>query len=184
MFGPHLALLLEMAAVLAVQFLLPFHLCRTGATPTEIGLTMLAFPVGVLAFGVLGGVLTDVWNGRSIATIDAATVAIGLPLLIPLDPGWTRTELAWRLAITGAGAGLFAGPNQTVAMSTAPPQLLNTTGATTSVARQLGPALVTASWALSGGAMRLSVGLAALSVLALVRRAPHRTAPTREGTPA
>lgn len=195
MSGPHLALLFEMAAVLAVQFLLPFHLARIGASPTEIGLILLAFPVGVMAFGVLGGVLTDVWHGRSIATIGAVTVTVGVLLLVPLDPAWAPGELAWRLAVAGAGAGLFAGPNQTVAMTTAPAHLLNTTGATTSVARQLGialgPALVTASWTLPGDgitAMRLSAGLAAalavLSVLAMVRRAAPQTSPSTERTPA
>ncbi|GAA5106633.1 MFS transporter [Haloechinothrix salitolerans] len=197
MSGPHFALLLEMAAVLAVQFLLPFHLHRTGATPTEVGLILLAFPAGVMLFGILGGVLTDRWNGRSIATIGAVTVVLGLLLTMPLDPEWAAADLAWRLGVAGAGAGLFAGPNQTVAMNTAPQHLLNTTGATTSVARQLGialgPALVTASWALSGDdAMRWSVGLAAvlamLSALALVRRTPRRTKtelePTTERTSA
>jgi len=184
MSGPHLALLLEMAAVLAVQFLLPFQLHDIGASATEIGLTMLAFPLGVMAFGVLGGVLTDVWHGRPIAVTGTLIVTVGLLLLVPLDAGWGPAEVAWRLAVVGAGAGLFTGPNQTVAMSHAPGHLLTTTGATTTVARQLGialgPALVTVSWAMSGdGAMRLPIAMAAAlalaSALALIRRAPRDT---------
>lgn len=193
--GPHLALLLEMAAVLAVQFLLPFHLHDIGASATEIGLTMLALPLGVMAFGVLGGVLTDVWQGRPIAAAGTVVVTVGLLLLIPLDDGWGPVDVAWRLVIIGAGAGLFTGPNQTVAMSSAPRRLLSTTGATTNLARQLGialgPALVTVSWAMAGdGAMWLPIGIAAvlalLSALALARRGitTSRQEPSTERTPA
>ncbi|MFI0372323.1 MFS transporter [Actinomadura sp. 1N219] len=181
MSAPHLALMAEMAAVMSVQFLIPFQLQRSGtATPAEIGLTMLAFPAAVMVTGPIGGALADRFDGRAVAIAGAAAVTAGLVLLVPAGTGWGPADLAWRLAVAGAGAGLFAGPNQTIAMGRAPRHLLGTTGATTSLARQLGvalgPALATATWSLTGygvDGMRAALGLAAVlgavSVLVQVR---------------
>ncbi|MEO3802285.1 MFS transporter [Nonomuraea sp. B1E8] len=177
--APHLALLAEMAAVMAVQFLIPFHLQRVAAVPpAQIGLTMLAFPVAMLLTGPVGGALADRWKPVRVAWLGTVLVTAGLALIIPLGSGWGPADLAWRLAVAGAGAGLFAGPDQAMAMAGTPRHLLGTTAATTSLARQLGvalgPALATGVWALSGydpQGMRLAVALATAlacaSVLAL-----------------
>ena len=79
----------------------------------------------------------------------------------------------------GVGLGLFNGPNMAVAMSRASSGLVATTGATTSLVRQLGfalgPALATTTWALSTytvagihGALGVAAGLTALGLLVLV----------------
>lgn len=188
MAGPHLALAAEMAAVMSAQFLIPFHLQRSGtASPAEIGLTMLAFPAAVLATGPAAGALADRLGARAVALAGAAAVTAGLVLLLPVSAGWGPADLVWRLAVAGAGAGLFAGPNQALAMAQAPRDLLGTTGATTSLARQigvaLGPALATATWSLTGygvPGMRAALGaaaaLAAVSVLAQLDPRALRTA--------
>ncbi|TDE44535.1 MFS transporter [Nonomuraea mesophila] len=188
--APHLALLAEMAAVMAVQFLVPFHLQRVaGVAPAQIGLTMLAFPVAMLLTGPVGGALADRWDARRVARLGTVLVTAGIALIIPLGSGWGPADLAWRLAVVGAGAGLFAGPDQAMAMAATPRLLLGTTAATTSLARQLGvalgPALATGVWALAGyepQGMRLAVALATAlacaSVLALTwpaRRPTLRT---------
>ncbi|NEE00906.1 MFS transporter [Phytoactinopolyspora halotolerans] len=182
MLTPHLALLAEMTAVMAVQFLAPFYLHQVGdLSPTTIGLTVLAFPAGVMLFGLIGGALADRWSPAPVAVAGTLGVTAGIVLLIPLGAGWEPVELAWRLAIAGAGAGLFAGQNQNMAMSRAPRHLLATTGATTSLVRQLGialgPALTTVMWSIAGDgidgmrlALVLAAVLAAVSVLVLVRR--------------
>jgi MFS family permease len=192
MAGPHLVLLTEMTAVMAVAFLVPFHLQRTaGASPAEIGLTMLAFPLGTMAFGLVGGALADRFTARRVTGAGAIVVALGIAVTIPLGPDWGMAELSWRLAVMGIGAGLLAGPNQTMAMNNSPRHLLGTTGASTSLARQIGvafgPALATTLWALPGYSitgMRVAIGaaamLASLSFLALVRT--PRTVPATERT--
>jgi hypothetical protein len=94
-------------------------------------------------------------------------------------------DLAWRLAIIGVGAGLLAGPNQIMAMANSPRHLLGTTGASTSLVRQIGiafgPAIGTTLWALPGyniTGMRLAMGaatiFAAFSFVALLRT-PRQT---------
>ncbi|NDL56923.1 MFS transporter [Phytoactinopolyspora mesophila] len=192
MLGPHVALLVEMTAVMAVQFMVPFYLQRVGGlSPTTVGLTVLAFPAGVMLFGMIGGALADRWDARPVAIAGAVGVTAGIVLLIPLGTGWGPFDIAWRLAIAGAGAGLFAGQNQNMAMARAPRHLMATIGATTSLVRQLGialgPALATVIWTVAGdgtGAMSMALAmaavLAAVSVVALARR----SAPAQDTTPA
>lgn len=181
MLGPHLVLLTEMTAVMAVAFLVPFHLQRVaGASPAEIGLTMLAFPLGTMAFGMIGGALADRFTAYRITGVGAVVVAAGVTSMIPISGDWGMTELAWRLAVIGLGAGLLAGPNQTMAMTNSPRHLLGTAGASTSLARQLGmalgPAIATTLWALPGytltgmrAALAVAAALAVCSVIALLR---------------
>jgi MFS family permease len=181
MLGPHLVLLTEMTAVMAVAFLVPFHLQRAaGASPAEIGLTMLAFPLGTMAFGMIGGALADRFTAYRITGVGAVIVAAGVTSMIPISRDWGMAELAWRLAVIGVGAGLLAGPNQTMAMTNSPRHLLGTTGASTSLARQLGmalgPAIATTLWALPGytltgmrTALAVAAALAVCSVIALLR---------------
>lgn len=204
MAGPHLALALTMAAGLLVGFLAPFYLQQVLETsPAGTGLTLLAFALAMAALGPLGGLLADRWGPRPTATTGAAILTAGLLLLVPLGQTWTPGDLAWRLAVLGAGTGLFGAPNLTMAMSRAPRHLLGTTGATTSLARQLGitfgPALATTVWALSGyalpgmrAAIALGAVLGALAVLTLSRLdrsarpdapRPGRRARTRSSTP-
>lgn len=172
--GPHLVLLTEVTAVMTVAFLVPFHLYRTvGASPVEIGLTMLAFPLGTVALGLVGGALADRFTARRVTGIGAVVVTVGVALTIPIGTAWAMTELSWRLALIGAGAGLLAGPNQTMAMNNAPRHLLGTTGASTSLVRQLGiafgPALATTTWATSGYTLAgMRTALTGAAVLALV----------------
>lgn len=181
MIGPHVVLLTEIAAVMAVAFLVPFHLQRSvGATPAQVGLTMLAFPLGTMAFGVIGGTLADRFTARRVTGVGTVVVTIGIALMIPLGGNWGMTELSWRLALIGVGAGLVAGPNQTMAMNNSPRHLLGTTGASTSLVRHLGiafgPAMATTLWATSGynltgmrTALSVAAALALCSVIALLR---------------
>ncbi|MEU8803874.1 MFS transporter [Spirillospora sp. NPDC048819] len=194
--GVHLALLAEMAAVMAVQFLIPFHLLRGGASPSATGLTMLALPIGIMVAGLAGGVLSDRWGAGRTAVRGLCVLFAGLAVfeIAGFGPGWGPAELVGPLAVVGVGAGLFAGPNQTMAMSLSPQHLMGTTGASTSLARQLGvalgPALATLTWSMTGyrfEGIRLALGtavvLAVFSLAVLLIRSPvrhdHATADAR-----
>ena len=172
MAAPHVALLVAYAAVLLVQFVTPFFLTRVvEASPRTIGLTMLAFPAASAVLGPIGGLLSDRRGGRGPAVAGAAIATAGLALLAPLGDGWRPVDVAWRLALVGAGFGLFVTPVQAAAMAAAPPELLGTTASTTNLARHLGialgPAIATGAWALSGFTSNgLRVAVAAAAVLA------------------
>ncbi|MFC5747302.1 MFS transporter [Actinomadura rugatobispora] len=156
--GPVALVLLNALAISMVEFLAPFYLQRVlGLPAAAAGAAILAFPAGMVLAGPVGGLLGDRWGAARTTLLGLVVTTLGTLLLVPLDGGWRPADLSWRLAVAGIGTGLFAGPNFAMIMSRAPGALAGTAGAAQSLARQLGfavgPALATASWALSGYAL-------------------------------
>ncbi|MFJ9691116.1 MFS transporter [Kitasatospora sp. NPDC101183] len=153
-----------------------------GESATATALTMLAFPLGMVLAGRLGGRLADRWGARPTALTGAAVTALGLALLVPLDPGWDGPQIAWRLALAGAGMGLNGGPTQALVMSAAPPGRLATAGSAVQLCRSLGfalgPALATATAAAATARTGLAVAalLAASAAVLLARHRPSAAA--------
>ncbi len=190
--GPHCALLAMAMAGGFIIFLMPFYLQRVlGVSESVTGFTILAFPVAMVALGMIGGVLADWWGARRTALLGIVLITAGLLLVIPLGEAWTPADLAWRLAIVGIGTGLFNGPNQAMVMSATPRSLLGDVGASTSLTRNLGfafgPVLATLAWALSNhttSGLRAGMVIAAgVSLLGVVAVSLTRS-PVRELTPA
>lgn len=169
-----------------LYYLLPFFLQEVLHTPPrEIGFTVLTLPLAMGGVAPLGGYLADRWDNRPTALLGALWGAIGLLFLLPLDPDWHPGDVVWRLGVIGLGMGLFAGPNQSAIMGSAPARLAGTAGALSGLARNLGfafgPALATAVWAAGGSGlrgMRISLGITlVVSVMAAVAAAMVRSAP-------
>ncbi|MFF3375355.1 MFS transporter [Streptomyces sp. NPDC002680] len=186
--GPLVSLLTMMTALAFVQYLAPFFLDQVlDRSAGTVAATVLAFPLAMGVCGPISGVLTDRWNPR-LTMITGATVAtVGLLLLLPLDEGWQPADVAWRLAVIGAGVGLFTAPNQTTLMSNAPKQMMATVGAGSSLIRQLGlslgPALATLTWALNDyrtSGMRIGLGVAVVAALIAGVSAARRPRPAME----
>jgi MFS family permease len=153
--APVTLVLLNATAITMIEFLAPFYSQRElGLSAAAAGTAILAFPLGMVVAGPVGGRLADSWGAARTSTLGILVTTLGTVLLIPLGTGWSPVDLSWRLAIAGIGTGLFAGPNFTMVMAAAPEELAGMAGAAQSLARQLGfslgPALATASWALSG----------------------------------
>ncbi|MBD0674786.1 MFS transporter [Streptomyces sp. CBMA156] len=182
--GVNASVLALAAGFAACHYLLAQHL--RGArdeSATATALTMLAFPLGMVLAGRVGGRLADRWGARPTALTGAAVTTLGLALLVPLDTDWSAPDIAARLALAGAGMGLNGGPTQALVMSASPPGKLATAGSVVQLARSLGfalgPALATAA-ALTGDrtttGTRAGIALAALVaatavvLLALYRR--------------
>lgn len=193
--GPLAVVLLASFGAAAIDFLVPFYLQLVLEwTPSAAGLTLLAFPAGMVPAGVIAGLLADRWSPIGTACLGLLALTAGLVLLIPLDPGWTAAGVRWRLALTGVGVALANAPAVGLIMSRAAAPLLGSAGATQSLARQLGfslaPALVTAVWAAHAyspaGLTTATAAVAAtgpLALLALLLRprtppdgSPHRPA--------
>jgi MFS family permease len=183
--GPLTSLLTMMTALAFVQYLAPFFLDQvlnqsTGAVAT----TVLAFPLAMGVCGPVAGVLTDWWNPRLTQLTGAAIATLGLALIVPLSESWRPVDVAWRLAVIGAGIGLFNAPNQTILMSSAPKQMMATMGASSSLIRQLGlslgPALATLIWSLNDyqtSGMRIGLGTAIAAALIAGASAVRRPRP-------
>lgn len=179
--GPHVALALAATSIGTVFFMVPFFMQEElSQSVSAAGVTILLFPAGMALMGPVGGFLGDWWGPRRTAVLGAVSFTVGLAFLLPMDGSWGPADLWWRLFLAGCGNGLFNAPNMAMAMTHAPQRLLATTGASTSLARQLGfalgPALATLAWSVSSyeldgmrGAMTLATVLSALSVVALVR---------------
>jgi MFS family permease len=169
MTAPVLALLFNVAGIAGAQFIAPFYLQQALHAGTALtGLVILAQPLAMATASPFGGYIADRWGGGKTALVGTLVLAGGLLLVVPLGTDWRPLDLAWRLALVGIGTGLFAGPNQAVAMQQAPRHLLATTGAATGLARSfafaLGPALATIPWAFAGyttGGMRVAAAVAA-----------------------
>ncbi|MFE0186538.1 MFS transporter [Streptomyces sp. NPDC058989] len=187
LFRAHGAVLALAAGFAAMHYLIALHLQRdNGVSATTTGLTVLAFPLGMGLAGQIGGRLADRCGARPVAAAGAAVTAVGLLLLVPLDDGWSPLDVAWRLALAGAGMGLNGGPTQALVMGAAPPGRTATVGSTVQLARSLGftlgPALATAVWGLTGPDQGVRAGLA-LAATAACLAVPLLALPGRRPTP-
>ncbi|MEV7599313.1 MFS transporter [Kitasatospora sp. NPDC089797] len=184
--GVNASVLALAAGFAACQYLLVQYLRGPhGESATTTALTMLAFPLGMVLAGRVGGRLADRWGARPTALTGAVLTTCGLALLVPVGPDWSALDIAARLALAGAGMGLNGGPTQALVMTASPPGKLATAGSAVQLSRSLGfalgPALATAA-ALVGdrGATgtRAGIALAALvAATAVVLLARYRRRP-------
>ncbi|KLL12539.1 MULTISPECIES: MFS transporter [Protofrankia] len=147
---------------------------------------MLAFPLAMGLAGPLGGGLADRLGPRPTAVAGCCLTALGLLLLVPLGGTWSPAEVAWRLALAGAGMGLYGGPVQALVMTAAPADRM-ATGRVGRTARprsrfRAGPGRGHRRVGLAGrgeAGVRAGLGLAAAAacaavvLLAVVQRAPR-----------
>ncbi|MDH6707658.1 DHA2 family multidrug resistance protein-like MFS transporter [Kitasatospora sp. MAA19] len=140
--GVNASVLALAAGFAACHYLLAQHLRGPGGeSATATALTMLAFPLGMVLAGRVGGRLADRWGARPTALAGAAVTTLGLALLVPLNADWSASDIAWRLALAGIGMGLNGGPTQALVMTASPPGKLATAGSAVQLARSLGFAL-------------------------------------------
>jgi MFS family permease len=171
--GPHVALMFVYTGLFLVTFVVPFFL----RDPSTAGLVLLAFPVSALVTAYGAGMVADRVGTRVVALCGVGVIAAGLALLVVAP-----ADLAWRLALVGAGFGLFNGQVQVFLMGNAPRERLGVTAATSNLVRQVGIAAGSATgaalWSLAGGEQALrtgfavALGLVALCGVALLRSNP------------
>jgi EmrB/QacA subfamily drug resistance transporter len=117
----NLSALLNFMATYAVVFLTPFYLMIVlDYDIFKIGLVMAASPVATLIVAPASGALSDRIGTRPLAFCGMCLQAAGLFLLSRLQVGSDAVDVAWRLAIAGAGAGLFGSPNNSAVMGSVP----------------------------------------------------------------
>ena len=91
-------------------------------TPLEAGLLMTAWPAAIFLVApwvgrLIGRVHTGVLGGVGMCTMATGMVALAL---LPEQPA--NWDIAWRLALSGAGFGMFQAPNNHAIVTSCPPQ--------------------------------------------------------------
>ena len=155
----------------AIYFLLPFDLTQIQHfLPSTEGLLLLCIPVGMVAFALVGGYLTDRSGTRPVMLLGVLVVIAGIVAqLFVLGQSVSPSAVSWRLLLTGAGIGLFGGPVQTLVVTLSPRQSLGVASALSALVRYvgfaLGPFLVSTTWAfVPAGAAQMVDGMLAIGV--------------------
>jgi DHA2 family multidrug resistance protein-like MFS transporter len=121
---------------------MPFTLMTVlGRSPVATGLLITPWPVAIVAVAPLVGPLADRYPAGVLSTIGLTITGIGFLLLRLMPPSPTDLDIAWRIAIAGAGFGLFQPPNNKAMITTAPKSRIGSASGMISVARLLGQTL-------------------------------------------
>ncbi len=110
------------AAQIIALVVLPFYFQYAGGlSPFEIGLQMTPWPAAVVVVAPIAGRLADRYSAGILGGLGLAVMTSGLvlALLMPATASWGN--VAWRLALCGAGFGLFQAPNNRLLIGSAPP---------------------------------------------------------------
>lgn len=134
-----LSSLLNFMALYTVVFLTPWYL--TDALHRNfltVGMVMTAFPLLTFFAGPLSGSLSDHIGSRGLAFFGMCIHAVGLVLLSRLDGAAGNSEVAWRLAVCGLGAGIFQSPINSAVMGSAPARFRGVASSILAVTRNIG----------------------------------------------
>jgi DHA2 family multidrug resistance protein-like MFS transporter len=163
---------------------LPFYVQNVlGRTGVQTGLLLTPWPLALVVVAPLSGRLADRYPAGLLGGVGLLVFAAGLLLIVGLPPHPGDFALAWRLAVCGAGFGLFQTPNNRAMLSSAPRHRSGGASGMLSTARLLGQttgaALVAMIFSLapSRGTM-LSVTVAAgfallASMVSIMRLSPR-----------
>jgi len=154
-----LAGLLSYAAMFSQTFLTPFYLARVkGVPPGGLGLMLAAVPVALSISSPAAGWVNDRFGPRGVSLAGMAALAAGLAALSASGADDGLPSVALRLALCGAGMGLFQAPNNAAVMGAVPRERLGSGGGLLATARNVG---MVAGVALSGSLFALRAGAAA-----------------------
>ncbi|MEO7106838.1 MAG: MFS transporter, partial [Rhodoferax sp.] len=107
----------QMLAYLSLPFLL---LESYGRTPLRAGLLITCWPLAIAVVAPISGRLIGRYPDGLLGGIGMAIFACGLWLLAALPASPVDLNIAWRLAVCGAGFALFQSPNNHSIVTSAP----------------------------------------------------------------
>jgi MFS transporter, DHA2 family, multidrug resistance protein len=173
-------------ASMTAMLSLPFRLQQQyGFLPGEVGAMITPWPLAIVFVGPLAGMLSDRFPAGILGGIGMVIATTALLLLAFLPAHVSYIDLTWRMALCGAGFGLFLAPNARVIVHSAPHERAASAGgliATTRLTGQtLGATLLAALLSLGVGSgpvpALLAAGLAFLAgVCSLARLRPMLSA--------
>jgi DHA2 family multidrug resistance protein-like MFS transporter len=161
----------QMLAYVAVPFYFQDALGRDAVTT---GLLMTPWPVATAITAPLAGRLADRYSAGALGALGLVTFAAGLALLALLPAAPSSADIAWRMALCGAGFGLFQSPNNRALLTSAPPERSGGASGMLGTARLLGQTTGAALAALMfsvAGAQATFWALGAAAAIALLAAA-------------
>lgn len=99
---------------------LPFQLEAMGYTAVETGLLMTPWPIATAIFAAMSGRLSDRYPAGMLGLVGLAGCAAGLAALALMDSNTGVADVCWRMALAGAGFGIYQSPNNRAMQATAP----------------------------------------------------------------
>ncbi len=120
---------------------LPFEIQRIGHSAVETGLFMTPWPLAIAAVAPIAGRLADRYPAGVLGGLGLVTLSAGLTLLALFPVNGTAAGFVWRMAVCGAGFGLFQAPNNRAMLSAAPRARSGAAGGMLSTARLVGQSL-------------------------------------------
>jgi DHA2 family multidrug resistance protein-like MFS transporter len=175
MLGGLLVFIASMTVVLSLPFRLEQHY---GFLPSEVGAMITPWPLAIVFVGPVAGVLSDRFPASILGAIGMAIATTALLLIAFLPVHLTHFDLIWRMALSGAGFGLFLVPNARLIVHSAPHERAASAGGLISTTRltgqTLGATLLAALLSVGVGSgpvpALLAAGLAVLAGICSVAR--------------
>jgi MFS transporter, DHA2 family, multidrug resistance protein len=156
----------QMMAYVALPFFLQ---TRLGRSAVETGLLMTPWPLMTAVVAPIAGRLADRHPAGVLGAIGLAAFAAGAGALALLSSHSGNADIAWRMALCGAGFGLFQSPNNRAIIGSAPRERTGGASGMLGTARLFGQttgaALVALIFGLSAGS---TTALAVAACIALV----------------
>lgn len=134
---------ISFAAQMLALVSLPFLFSSLGMDPMKIGLLLSPWPIGTMIAAPIAGRLVEKYHGGILGGVGMAIMTIGMLLLYISPSGITAWGIVWRMAICGAGWGLFQTPNNVTIASSSPTNRSGAAGGMQASARVLGQTIGT-----------------------------------------
>ncbi|RZI96751.1 MAG: MFS transporter [Variovorax sp.] len=175
----------QMLAYIALPFLL---LDSYNRSHIEAGLLITAWPLAIVVMAPIAGRLIGKYPDGLLGGIGLAMMAAGLALLAALPAQPANADIVWRMALCGAGFGLFQSPNNHTIVTSPPAHRSGAASGMLGTARLTGQTLgavvlaaIFSVWSAHGGGpgpvIALVLAAACAGVAALFSVMRLRTAP-------
>lgn len=177
-------------ASMLVTLSLPFRLQHQyGLSPQEVGAMIAPWPLTTLIVSPTAGALSDRYPAGILGGIGMAVAAVAMLCVawLPAHPAYA--DVAWRMALCGAGVGLYLAPNSRLIVGSAPVHRVASAGGLLATTRLTGQtlgatavaALLAVGLGISPAPALIAAALAATAgACSLARQRPSIRLPTRE----
>jgi len=128
---------------------LPFHLEQLGYSPVHTGLLMTPWPLATAVFAPIAGKLSDRYPAGLLGLLGLVAFGLGLAALAMLSEQTSTLDIMWRMALAGAGFGLYQSPNNRTIQAAAPRSRSGGASGMQAMARLLGQTVGAALTALA-----------------------------------